>query len=538
MLAVSYLRGRAQHWFKPTLRKYLDDDEDEESLFTDFGNFKKEIRRVFGETNETMAAVRIIQHLKQRTSASDYTARFEEYSQLSGWDDEALMTMYRRGLKDNVKDELMRDGRVIDSLDELTKAAIEIDNKLYERAMERKYDGENRGRAGFVSDRPPSNYYRKGGNRSDQGNANRSQYGPAPMELDSTERKTRKGHTRRGKQGNNGKETRTCYGCGKPGHLAKNCRSKVQRQLNVITRCDEPEGYDQVEGLDVRAPWDYDADEESDWSWTEEEAQEYEQLQLDNAEARKDRVQRTNSSEHRELTPYPREVCQERRQPSYERPRPSDTPDTMKLGHILESNTIEDVTDTIEEMLGSSAATEKVIPDKLRIRGRQLKVEISKNSDDELELGNTPQIPCDKDDYVDCHYDLCNTHIQEKISYLHFPRGWMKSAHDKLQAEECTDQYCLYHFSEKPDYWESDKKGGYQRYTDNPILTGVELPSMRDCLNIAFTRKHHQRKEMLRHGSLNWTVCTDDSCMLHIHEKDGAGYYPTNSRKPKRQGKD
>ena len=65
MLAVSYLHRRAQHWFKSTLCKYLNNNKDEKSLFTDFENFKKEIHCVFGETNETMAAVHIIQHLKQ-----------------------------------------------------------------------------------------------------------------------------------------------------------------------------------------------------------------------------------------------------------------------------------------------------------------------------------------------------------------------------------------------------------------------------------------------------------------------------------------
>ena len=92
----------------------------------------------------------------------------------------------------------------------------------------------------------------------------------------------------------------------------------------------------------------------------------------------------------------------------------------MKLKHILESNTIKDVTDIIKEMLESFAAIEKVISDKLQIQKRQLKVEISKNSDNKLKLKNTLQISCDKNDYMNCHYDLCNTHIQEKIFYLHF----------------------------------------------------------------------------------------------------------------------
>ena len=45
------------------------------------------------------------------------------------------MTMYCCELKDNVKDEFMCDRHMINNLNELIKAAIEIDNKLYKRAM-------------------------------------------------------------------------------------------------------------------------------------------------------------------------------------------------------------------------------------------------------------------------------------------------------------------------------------------------------------------------------------------------------------------
>ena len=64
------------------LHKYLNDDEDEESLFINFKNFKKEIYCVFRKTNEMMAAVHIIQHFKQQISAFNYIAKFKEYLQL------------------------------------------------------------------------------------------------------------------------------------------------------------------------------------------------------------------------------------------------------------------------------------------------------------------------------------------------------------------------------------------------------------------------------------------------------------------------
>ena len=53
------------------------------------------------------------------------------------------MTMYHHELKNNVKDKFMHDKCVINNLNKFMKAAIEINNKLYEKAMKQKYDEEN-----------------------------------------------------------------------------------------------------------------------------------------------------------------------------------------------------------------------------------------------------------------------------------------------------------------------------------------------------------------------------------------------------------
>ena len=45
------------------------------------------------------------------------------------------MMMYCHELKNNVKNEFMHDKHMINNLNEFMKAAIEIDNKLYERVM-------------------------------------------------------------------------------------------------------------------------------------------------------------------------------------------------------------------------------------------------------------------------------------------------------------------------------------------------------------------------------------------------------------------
>lgn len=57
--------------------------------------------------------------------------------------------MFCYGLKENVKDELMRNSGIINTLDILVRTAIDINDKLYERAIEKKYSFNPRGTFGF-----------------------------------------------------------------------------------------------------------------------------------------------------------------------------------------------------------------------------------------------------------------------------------------------------------------------------------------------------------------------------------------------------
>jgi len=50
------------------------------------------------------------------------------------------MTMFRRDLKNNLKNEIMRDGKRISDMFDLIEVAIDLDDKLYERAMKKRYD--------------------------------------------------------------------------------------------------------------------------------------------------------------------------------------------------------------------------------------------------------------------------------------------------------------------------------------------------------------------------------------------------------------
>lgn len=101
----------------------MDDGEDDKELFTRFGNCKTAIREVFRISNKTATAERLVQHPQQKTSASDNAARFQEYALLTEWYDDGLITMFNRGLEDNVKDEFMRDSRCYESLTKITEVA-------------------------------------------------------------------------------------------------------------------------------------------------------------------------------------------------------------------------------------------------------------------------------------------------------------------------------------------------------------------------------------------------------------------------------
>jgi len=142
------------------------------------------------------------------------------------------MTMFRRGLKNNLKDELMRDDRSISDMFDLIMIVIDLDDKLYERAMKKRYDQfRERARTFFES----TIEYQQDQFRFNKQKYSNSDYcGSASMKLNSIQYCKEKNP--RGKQGN---KSKTCYSCGKPSYFARDCRSKnliIPRQINAMLR--------------------------------------------------------------------------------------------------------------------------------------------------------------------------------------------------------------------------------------------------------------------------------------------------------------
>jgi hypothetical protein len=208
--AASFMRGRAFEWIQTFTNDHLanlgsttpdgkvitEDKRDNETkiLFYSWNNFKIKINRMFGDIDEERTAERSIQGLRQKGAATAYAAEFQQYSFRTSWNDDALMAQFYRGLKDSVKDEMARMDNRGKNLQALITNAIRIDNRLYERSLERK------------------GQYSQGHGKKEQ----QKPRWPEPMEIDAanqTQRLSKEEMERR-------RKNKLCFECGKEGHRA------------------------------------------------------------------------------------------------------------------------------------------------------------------------------------------------------------------------------------------------------------------------------------------------------------------------------
>ena len=143
--------------------------------------------------------------------------------------------MYRRELKKQVKNKFMRDERAYETFDELIEIFIDLDDKLYERAMKKKYVEESRERIKIYSSRLSSSYFER--LNFDKRRRVDEHVDIISMKLNFTIR-FNKGKNLKIKQSNE-KKDKACYSCDKSSHFAKDYRSREmmpQRQINVMLK--------------------------------------------------------------------------------------------------------------------------------------------------------------------------------------------------------------------------------------------------------------------------------------------------------------
>ena len=93
--------GAAFSWFSPLL-------ETNSPLLTDLDAFLAEFTNTFGETDRARTATTKLRSLQQRSrAASVYAAKFRQLACDVDWDDNAFISAFRWGLRDDVKDLLL-----------------------------------------------------------------------------------------------------------------------------------------------------------------------------------------------------------------------------------------------------------------------------------------------------------------------------------------------------------------------------------------------------------------------------------------------
>ncbi|KAK2666615.1 hypothetical protein RAB80_017732 [Fusarium oxysporum f. sp. vasinfectum] len=136
------IQGDAKEWWEPIMRDFLENEEnlqeqDTQNIFTNWDNFEQALKDNFGVVNEERQAAAELLALKQHKSCAAYSAKFRQLASKTEWDDEALMEIYYRGLKEEVKDELYLADRPEGGLTEYITMAIKIDERQYERRREK-----------------------------------------------------------------------------------------------------------------------------------------------------------------------------------------------------------------------------------------------------------------------------------------------------------------------------------------------------------------------------------------------------------------
>jgi hypothetical protein len=239
LFTAPLIQGTATDWFEPILRDYLENeneavrDQETQNIFADWDNFEVALKDNFGVVNEERQAAAEIMTLRQDKSCAAHSARFRQLASKTEWDDDALMEIYYRSLKEEVKDELYKADRP-DTISEYITMAIKIDERQYERRREKAVKARKERGSDFNPYYPNNNRYNSNSNNqrnSRQGNqrgnqSNNTSYGTnsGPMVIGAVKRD---------------KSKITCWNCGKKGHYEPECKNPVKTNQQYKT---VPEG--------------------------------------------------------------------------------------------------------------------------------------------------------------------------------------------------------------------------------------------------------------------------------------------------------
>ena len=218
LFLISYLEGDAAKAMGPQFQEYLRAREpgamqDDQTPFMNERNYVRgQLIAYFKDTTEERQLERKLMTVVQKGPATEYTAKFRGIAVRLSWSKSAQMAQYRRGLKEEIKDELATQNDP-ESLGQLISMAHAIDNRLHERRLERKAFGTK-------------------GNLGKKENVSAATAKP----------------TRKGRGGGNKKQKDLskveCYGCHKKGHYKNKCPNLEQVAAVTVPHCDSEFAYE------------------------------------------------------------------------------------------------------------------------------------------------------------------------------------------------------------------------------------------------------------------------------------------------------
>ena len=187
-LLVSCLEGPALNWLKPFYQS------DPDGVLVTSSKFVEEITKQYGDSHKEVTAGINLKTLRQgNRSVAAYASDFRNLVHDLGFNDAALRYHFREGLNESVKDDLSGCISPANTLEDLIIQAGQLDNRRYERRVERKVTGFTQSGTAAV----------------------------VPMEI---------GALSKGKLTPEEKQRRfrlgLCLYCGEPGHRAIECSSK------------------------------------------------------------------------------------------------------------------------------------------------------------------------------------------------------------------------------------------------------------------------------------------------------------------------
>jgi len=222
---LSYVQGGIAEAWKDNLLDELAKGESEvesvEQLFT-------KIRNDFGETSEKKRKIEQLRTIEQGgRTCNKYVQEFKKVARGSSYEGRPLIEEFKRGLNRSIRRKLAEAEEPPTTIGEWQERVVRLDRNQRQSRIEERMLGRNaacpggnaqpreggsyRGRGGQITWRTGGGY--RGGGGGNTFNRGRTQVGPRrdpnAMDID------------RGRGGD-----RTCYVCGKWGHMAKNCWEK------------------------------------------------------------------------------------------------------------------------------------------------------------------------------------------------------------------------------------------------------------------------------------------------------------------------